>query len=246
MNSGTSPHHNGRVHDLFTSQDAVELYTERIQSPAFFTPERKVVDRYFSDDGGTVLDVGCGVGRLSHLLHRRGFEVTGIDVSDPLVEKAKSLFPEIDFHVEDVRETSFPTKSFDYVVFSYFGIDYILPKGERIRALKEIHRVLKPSGILMFSSHNSWHPLVPLSLKNLKFCVRDLYDLYLRRKNWGRLFTRYKVEEVPLGDVEIYLTNPAHQWIQLRKCGFTPLDIVGDRESPLRVFERAPHYVAKK
>lgn len=231
---------------LFTSDDSVELYTERIQDPALFPQEQEAVERYFTDTDGSVLDVGCGVGRVSYLLHERGFDVTGIDISEPLVRKGRSLFPELDFYVGDIRNSPFNPETFDYGVFSYYGLDYILPKTERIEALQEIRRVLKPAGILVFSSHNSWHPLVPLSVRDFAWGLKDVLNLYLRRRNHERLFSRYKIERVTLGDVEIYLSNPVHQWLQLRKCGLTPIDIVGKRDDVLRLFERDPHYVAKK
>lgn len=231
---------------LFTTDDAVELYTERITDPALFPQEREAVERYFIDTDASVLDVGCGVGRVSHLLHERGFDVTGIDISEQLVAKARSLFSAIDFRVEDIRDTSFDSDTFDYVVFSFYGLDYILPESERINALREIRRVLKPAGIVVFSSHNSWHPFVPLSGRNLREAVGDVIDLYLREKNHERILSRYKIERVPLGDVEIFLSNPIHQWLQLRKCGLTPLDVVGERDGILRFFERDPHYVAMK
>lgn len=231
---------------LFTTADSVELYTERIKNPTLFPQERKTIERYFTDTDASVLDVGCGVGRVSHLLHERGFDVTGIDVSEPLIKKARSLFPEIDFYIEDIRESTFDSETFDYVIFSFFGLDYILPKVERMKALREIRRILKPAGILLFSSHNSWHPLVPLSIRNFALGLKDIVDLYLRKKNHKRIFSRYKVESVTLGDVEIYLSNPIHQWLQLRKCGLTLIDVVGKRDGVLRFFERDPHYVAKK
>lgn len=231
---------------LFTTDNSVDLYTERIKNSTLFPQERKAVERYFIDADASILDVGCGVGRVSHLLHEWGFDVTGIDVSEPLVKKARSLFPEIDFYVEDIRESSFDSETFDYVIFSFFGLDYILPKVERLKALREIHQLLKPAGILVYSSHNSWHPFVPLSVRNFALGLNDLAYLYLRRKNHKRLFSRYKIERVTLGDVEIYLSNPVHQWLQLRKCGFTPVDIRGEWDDVLRLFERDPHYVAKK
>lgn len=242
------PHADGSAESggLFTTEDAVELYTERIEDPRLFPQEKKVVERYFADTDASVLDVGCGTGRLSHVLHERGFDVTGIDVSEPLVEKAQSLFPEIDFRVADVRDTAFDSASFDYVVFSFYGLDYILPKAGRVKALGEMYRVLKPAGIVMLSTHNSWHPLVPLSASDLRRAAGDLTDLYLREKNRERLFSRYKFESVPLGEVEIYLSNPIHHWLQFRKCGFTLLDIVGKRDGVRRLFERNLHYVAKK
>lgn len=231
---------------LFTTKKAVQLYSKRIKNPTLFPQERKAIERYFTGKDGPVLDIGCGVGRVSHLLDERGYDVTGIDVSKPLVEKARSLFPDLDFYVEDIRDTTFDSKTFEYAIFSYFGIDYLLPKAKRLTTLREINRLLKPGGILVFSSHNSWHPLVPLSIDNLRFVVKDVFDLYFRKKNRKRIRSRYKFESVPLGEIEIYLSDPIHQWIQLRKCGYTPLDILGKRDSGLRFFERDPHYVAKK
>ena len=246
MNRESSVDEGANSEGLFATADAVDLYAERIRDPELFPQERKAVERYFTDDGASVLDVGCGTGRVSHLLHERGFDVTGVDVSEPLVEEARSLFPEIDFRVTDVRDTPFDSGAFEYVVFSFYGIDYILPKAERVRALQELRRVMKPSGVVVFSSHNSWHPLVPLSVSDFRTAANDVVDLYLREENRGRAFSRYKVESVPLGDVEIYLSNPVHQWLQLRKCGFTPLDVLGRRDGLGRFFERDPHYVAKK
>lgn len=74
-----------------------------------------------------------------YLLHERGFDVIGIHISEPLVEKARSLFPGIDFRVEDIRDTSFDPAAFDYVIFSFFGLNYVLPKS---RADKSAERNL--------------------------------------------------------------------------------------------------------
>lgn len=230
---------------LFDTEDAVDLYTKRMERPQFFPQEAKIVDRFFTDQEGLVLDVGCGAGRVSHLLHEHGYDVVGIDHSESLVAQARSISPGLDFFVADVRATPFESNSFGYVVFSYFGLDYILPETERLATLNEIHRLLEPGGRLVFSTHNSWHPLLPLSIRNLAFALKDVYDLYVRKKNRRRIGTQYKFESVPLGEIEIYLSNPIRQWFQLKQCGFTPLDVVGKRDGPLRFFERDPHFVAE-
>lgn len=230
---------------VFGTDRAVDLYSRRMQDPKLFPQEREAIDRYFTP-GSTVLDVGCGAGRVSAILNDEGFDVTGIDVSEPLVDKARSLCPEVDFQVGSITDPDFAPETFDYIVFSWFGIDYLSPKAERIRAFREMYRLLNPAGMLLFSTHNSWHPLVPVSVRNLGEGIKDIFDLYLRSENRSRIGSRYKIERVPLGDVEIYLGNPIHHWCQLRRCGFTPIDIVGRHDGPLRLFERDPHFVAKK
>ncbi|UPV76631.1 class I SAM-dependent methyltransferase (plasmid) [Halorussus limi] len=225
--------------EIFTTEDAIKLYTERVQDSTLFPAEQKAVERYFTDPNASVLDVGCGVGRVSHLLDERGFDVTGIDISQPMIEKARSLFPNLDFQVADIRNTTFNSGAFDYVVFSYYGLDYILPKAERVKALREIYRVLRPAGIIVFSSHNSWY-------KPLRRVAGDFIEHYFEGEKRGKVFSRYKIDSVPLGEVEVYLSNPVHQWLQLRKCGFTLLNVTGESEGRGRFFERDPHYVAKK
>lgn len=232
----------GDARGLFSSDDAVARYVDRAETKGLFDQERKVVDRYFTTDGASVLDAGCGVGRVSNRLADRGFDVTGIDVSEPMVEAARSVFPDVEFRVGDVTDTDLPSAAFDYAVFSYFGLDYVHPEERRVAALRELHRLLKPGGILAFSSHNTWHTIPGALAGGLEYAR----DLYLTRKNLPRLFSRRKLQSVPLGELEIYLSSPLHQWVQLRRCGFTPLDVVGKRDGPLRYVEIQPYYVAKK
>ena len=70
-------------------------------------------------DCASVLDIGCGAGRVSHLLDECDFGATGIDVSEPPVERARTLFPDIDVRVADVRDPPFEAASFGYAVFSF-------------------------------------------------------------------------------------------------------------------------------
>ena len=79
----------------------------------------EAVDRCFAGDCASVLDIGCGAGRVSHLLDECGFHVTGIDVSESLVERAWTLFPGIDVRVADVGDSPFEAASFGYAVFSF-------------------------------------------------------------------------------------------------------------------------------
>lgn len=100
--------------------------------------------------GKRVLDAGCGPGKYFELLAARGALVTGIDVSDRMIELARQrLGPEADLRIVDLSQPleMFPDTYFDFVN-APLCLDYI----EDWKAVfKEFRRILKPSGLLQFS-----------------------------------------------------------------------------------------------
>lgn len=89
----------------------------------------------------TVLDLGCGSGWLSIFLARRGFVVTGVDISTHAIELAKTWATAeklaIDFKALDIADISFPDGSFDAVVansiFEHFTYDMAKITLSRLR-----------------------------------------------------------------------------------------------------------------
>jgi len=105
-----------------------------------------------------MLDIGIGAGRTT--VHFAPFvkEYIGVDYAEGMVEVCKkkfnSKFPGYIFQQADVRKLEqYPESEFDFVLFSFNGIDYITA-DERLLALQQIRRVLKPEGYFCFSSHN--------------------------------------------------------------------------------------------
>ena len=107
--------------------------------------------------GGDVLDVGVGGGRTVPLLSPSAARYVGIDFVPELVTAANKRFPDADIRVGDARHLDFPDESFDLAVFSINGIDAI-SHSDRAIALREIRRVLRPTGAFVFSTHNSEGP----------------------------------------------------------------------------------------
>ena len=107
--------------------------------------------------GGDVLDLGVGGGRTVPLLTPFAARYVGIDFVPELVTAASNRFPDADIRVGDARHLDFPDASFDLVVFSINGIDAI-SHSDRAIAMREIRRVLRPSGAFVFSTHNSEGP----------------------------------------------------------------------------------------
>jgi SAM-dependent methyltransferase len=102
-----------------------------------------------------VLDIGCGAGRTTIGLEERGYQVVGIDLSPNLLALAHRRFEALPFHRGDAVSLPYRSSSFDATLFSYNGIDCIYPVPSRIRCMREVHRVLRPGGPFLLSSHNS-------------------------------------------------------------------------------------------
>jgi ubiquinone/menaquinone biosynthesis C-methylase UbiE len=106
---------------------------------------------------GKVLDVGVGGGRTTPYLAGKAKEYVGIDYAPSMIELCKEKFkiPNVRFFQCDARNLSqFENKYFDFVFFSFNGIDYI-DFADRNLVFKETKRVLVDGGIFAFSTHNT-------------------------------------------------------------------------------------------
>ncbi|MCQ1575860.1 class I SAM-dependent methyltransferase [Streptomyces parvus] len=102
-----------------------------------------------TDPAGPVLDAGCAFGRDTALLAARGPAVTGIDLSEAFLVRARELHPALDFRSMDVRALDFADGSF---VGVWCQATLLHLKDEHVRdALGEFHRVLRPGGALFVS-----------------------------------------------------------------------------------------------
>ena len=236
--------HQQKSNDAFSSDEVARSTWYRAYDLRY---EEDVVSRYFVP-GKKVLDLGCGYGRTTVALRDRGYDVIGADIVQRMIDSARSAHPDVDYRVMDACTLKFPDSTFDYVLFSFNGIDCILPESRRLQAMKEMLRVLKPGGTLVFSSHN-WLPylLMPWHWKGGRFLS------FLRSGVLARHWYSAGVEDVPF---DCYVSTPFRTLEQLRSIGFEEVHLArGQRPFPwpLRTFSLPimcidlwPHFVAKK
>ncbi|MEX5303727.1 class I SAM-dependent methyltransferase [Kocuria sabuli] len=98
-------------------------------------------------DSPAVLDAGCGTGRLISTLQAGGLTVTGIDLSPGMLDIARSMHPEVPFHVADLAHLPFDSATFAGVMAWYSLIH--VPPHELTDSLAEITRVLRPGGYFL-------------------------------------------------------------------------------------------------
>jgi 2-polyprenyl-3-methyl-5-hydroxy-6-metoxy-1,4-benzoquinol methylase len=108
------------------------------------------------EKGGAVLDLGCGCGLpVAKALVQAGFAVTGVDLSDVQIDRARRLVPGATFLRADASDVSFPPRGFDAVVSLYMFIH--LPMDEQAPLLRRIAQWLRPGGILLATTgHTAW------------------------------------------------------------------------------------------
>lgn len=112
-----------------------------------------------------VLDIGCGNGRLYHVLKEKQAWYTGLDLSEELIKiataaagprlmaVAKTKYPEASFVVGDMKKLLFLTDTFD-TVFCIAAFHHLATAEERLQALREMKRVVKPGGKILLVNWN--------------------------------------------------------------------------------------------
>ncbi len=201
-----------------------------------FPAERTILDLLKAEVAAAhVLDIGIGTGRTTGHLARRSAGYIGVDYSPEMIERARARFPEETLRVMDARDLSvFPEGRFDIVVFSYNGIDYV-DHNDRLKILGQIHRVLRPGGIFMFSAHRLGVDIPPASdLGNLKMSLnpartaQSMFRYVQGIRNAGRVKPgeRREADYALLNDpaqqyqLLTYYISPSAQKRQLEVLGF--------------------------
>ena len=104
--------------------------------------------------GRDVLDIGVGAGRTTRYLLPLAHRYEAVDYSPVMVEYMRRVLPDVSIRQADYRDLSmFGDRSFDFLFATDNVID-ALSHEDRLGALRESSRVLRPGGILAFSAHN--------------------------------------------------------------------------------------------
>jgi len=140
--------------------------------------------------GEKVLDVGCGNGRFfSFLFHT---DYTGVDFSENMIEEARKKFPQARFVVANALHLPFEDGVFDRI-YSVALIHHIPSKDYRIKALKEMKRVLKPGGEVFVTAWNRSKKSSFLSRFMSMFSPFDAHDTIIpfnKRERYYHLFQK--------------------------------------------------------
>lgn len=188
------------------------------------------------DKSARILDVGCGTGRHSLELSRRGYQVTGLDISESMLSKArrsaKTENLNVEFLKKDARGFNFGSR-YDLAIMLCEGAFPLMETDEmNFKIMENIYASLKAKGKVIFSTLNGLFPLVHAtgdftnqalqegrsSENRFDLMTFREYSVYVTTDDHGKLKT--------LQCNERYYIPPEITWM-LKSIGFTDIDIMG-------------------
>jgi len=159
-----------------------------------------------------VLEVGCGTGVFTTYIFDVYKDLTGIDISESLIEVGRQRFPGVSLQLQDIHKTTFPDETFDLIL----GCN-VLHHLDWDIALREMNRILRPGGQIRFSEPNLANPQVFLQ-KNwpwLKKRMGESPDEYAFTS--GQIRKSLKVagfKEIHVQSYEFLHPHTPVRWIQ--------------------------------
>src|SRR5918911_5361174 len=130
---------------------------------------------------GKFLDLGTGPATQAMWLAKRGFNVTGSDLSESAVNRAKYFYANqknVNFIVDDILNSKLKESEFDYIFDR--GCFHVLLPTDRQRYIRKIKHILKENGTLFLKCFSNKEPRQEGPYKFSQKEIRDLFSKYFR------------------------------------------------------------------
>ena len=188
-----------------------------------------------------IIDIGCGTGRHAIELTKRGYNVTGIDLSENQIKRAREKAQEaglvIDFQTQDARALPF-NGEFDLAIMLCEGGFPLMETDEmNFQILKNAAKSLKGTGKLIFTTLNGLFPLFHSLEKFYKSLAGEgsaeyhnsEFDLMTFRDHNTTVIEDDSGSKIELKCNERYYVPSEITWL-LKTLGFKKIDIFGAKQ----------------
>lgn len=142
----------------------------------------EIIEIYKIDEDVKVLDVGCGSGYSVNYLSEKGFDATGIDSSEEMINLGKERYKDINIKVMDANNLDFPNNYFDLILFECSLS--VMKNSEKI--LEDCRKLLKKNGIILLS--------------DFFFKQTGIYDDTYTLNYWNKLFGDLNLQVINFQD----------------------------------------------
>jgi SAM-dependent methyltransferase len=185
---------------------------------------------------GRVLDLSCGPGRHAVEFARRGFQVTGVDLSAYLLNvaasRAEAIPVEVEFVREDIRTFARP-ETYRLVVSLFSSFGYFADREQDLHVLRNVYQSLAPGGSFVLdlvgkeNAVRRYQPAIVHALDD----GSTLFEKIVIHDDWSRVRTEWfliRGENVRRHTFALNLYSAQEMKQALRDAGFQDVTVYGD------------------
>jgi len=156
-----------------------------------------IIENYINQSD-KLIEAGCGLGGWVRYFSEKGFDISGIEYDNRIVEQAKAFDPDIKILCRNVLQLGFDDNTYDGYIS--LGVIEHFQEGP-LDALLEAKRVTKPDGLIFLSV-----PLLTPLRRILAHPMRDLYFITHKLRGGKKYFGEYRYTKKELLDF-LRITN---------------------------------------
>lgn len=240
------------------------IYDALIREDVDYEAYAQWLDHLFQEQGrgnGSLLEVGCGTGTMTLLMEKKGYQLTGLDLSEEMLmeadRKAFEAGTSIRWFQGDVTQTTLP-KDFDGVYSTMDTFNYILEEHDLLKSFQGIYEALKPGGLFVFDVNTPYRLIDIYGNNTFHFIRDDVCYIWECSYDEETLISRFDItffvqdgdedEYVRFDEVHLQKAYSVEEWISLLiKAGFVSvqtLDFLSEKQ-PLKSAQKV-HLIARK
>lgn len=164
-----------------------------------------VLEPFIPNDAKTMLDYGCGNGRMGLYFYEKGFDVDLVDISDYLIEKLKKEYENTQIHLFQAgKPDDLGDRKYD-VIIAWSVFHHLNPKDWRA-FLDGFWRLLNDGGILFIGGWDITDEVIKLDGKKARYTGKETWYLNSLIDYVGEVFSVLKNDllevEVPTYDIK--------------------------------------------
>ncbi|HMF14560.1 MAG TPA: methyltransferase domain-containing protein [Gemmataceae bacterium] len=173
--------------DYIHSPEVAQKYDARLAGSSLLSADLEVARKHFAVPG-RLIDLGCGTGRLLLDFAGRGFDVTGVDLSEEMLRVAASKIAQAGLRVQLLKANlvelnALADEAFDYAACLFSTLGMIDGCEQRRQTIAHVYRLLRPGGKFLLHVHNRWFHF--WDREGRMWLLRDLVRSMLRARGAG-------------------------------------------------------------
>jgi SAM-dependent methyltransferase len=145
---------------------------------------RLIIDTLGLSPDTAILDLACGEGRYTALFNELGYTITGLDLSETLIDCGRERYTGLDLRVGDMRRIP---GTFDLILSLFTSFGYFDADQENEKVLHSVYNALNPGGVFWLDFLNAQQVREQLAPRSASQLTPEIQVLETRKIQHGRI-----------------------------------------------------------